>query len=119
MSTAVAGGAAAAASTGAVVVYVTVPSRDVGRKIADSLVESKLAACVNIIPGEVLCPLPPRMWHPVPDQPWQLAWWIAGTECEHYAIFHSAGEAGTKLSLQQCLLCASDGALEHSINLAG
>ncbi|GAB4815006.1 hypothetical protein N2152v2_002052 [Parachlorella kessleri] len=52
MSTAATGSTAgAAASTGAVVVYVTVPSKDVGRKIADSLVESKLAACVNIIPG--------------------------------------------------------------------
>lgn len=40
-----------AADTGAVVVYVTVPNREVGRQIANSLVENKLAACVNIIPG--------------------------------------------------------------------
>lgn len=37
--------------TGAVVVYVTVPDKEAGRKIADHLVENKLAACVNIIPG--------------------------------------------------------------------
>lgn len=42
---------AAASSTGVSLVFVTVPSADVGRKIANSLVESKLAACVNIIPG--------------------------------------------------------------------
>jgi uncharacterized protein involved in tolerance to divalent cations len=46
--------AAVAGDTGAVAVYVTVPNRETGRKIADSLVESKLAACVNIIPGESL-----------------------------------------------------------------
>lgn len=42
---------AAAGSTGVSLVFVTVPSADVGRKIAHSLVENKLAACVNIIPG--------------------------------------------------------------------
>lgn len=31
--------------------YVTVPDKEAGRKIADHLVENKLAACVNIIPG--------------------------------------------------------------------
>lgn len=35
----------------AIVVYVTVPNQDTGEKIAGSLVESKLAACVNIVPG--------------------------------------------------------------------
>ena len=34
-----------------IVVYVTVPSRAVGEQIAQTLVESNLAACVNIIPG--------------------------------------------------------------------
>ena len=33
------------------VVYITVPSREVGQEIATVLVEGKLAACVNIIPG--------------------------------------------------------------------
>jgi periplasmic divalent cation tolerance protein len=33
------------------VVYITVPSRDVGLEIAKILVEGKLAACVNIVPG--------------------------------------------------------------------
>ena len=31
--------------------YVTVPSKKIGERIARTLVESKLAACVNIIPG--------------------------------------------------------------------
>jgi len=33
------------------VVYVTVPTMDVGKKIAKSVVEKKLAACVNLIPN--------------------------------------------------------------------
>ena len=33
-----------------IVVLITVPSRDVGRTIAHSLVEKRLAACVNILP---------------------------------------------------------------------
>lgn len=33
------------------IVWVTVPSTAVGKKIATELVGSKLAACVNIIPG--------------------------------------------------------------------
>eukprot|EP00195_Chlamydomonas_chlamydogama_P015162 CAMPEP_0202912558 /NCGR_PEP_ID=MMETSP1392-20130828/58099_1 /ASSEMBLY_ACC=CAM_ASM_000868 /TAXON_ID=225041 /ORGANISM="Chlamydomonas chlamydogama, Strain SAG 11-48b" /LENGTH=100 /DNA_ID=CAMNT_0049603515 /DNA_START=284 /DNA_END=582 /DNA_ORIENTATION=- len=37
--------------TGAMVVYVTVPSMEVGEALAGKLVESKLAACVNIVPG--------------------------------------------------------------------
>ncbi|PRW61281.1 Nitrogen regulatory PII-like isoform 1 [Chlorella sorokiniana] len=44
---------AAAGGTGVSLVFVTVPSAEVGRKIANSLVENKLAACVNIIPGLV------------------------------------------------------------------
>lgn len=33
-----------------IVVYITVPSREVGQQIASLLVETDLAACVNIIP---------------------------------------------------------------------
>mmetsp|Transcript_13438 Transcript_13438/g.18388 ORF Transcript_13438/g.18388 Transcript_13438/m.18388 type:complete len:112 (-) Transcript_13438:178-513(-) len=32
-------------------VYVTVPDKETGKKIASALLESRLAACVNIIPG--------------------------------------------------------------------
>ncbi|KAG0501887.1 hypothetical protein HPP92_001959 [Vanilla planifolia] len=34
-----------------IVVYVTVPNRDAGVKLANSIVKEKLAACVNIVPG--------------------------------------------------------------------
>ncbi|PRQ21282.1 putative divalent ion tolerance protein, CutA [Rosa chinensis] len=34
-----------------IVVYVTVPNKEVGKKLAESLVREKLAACVNIVPG--------------------------------------------------------------------
>ncbi|CAF2095821.1 protein CutA, chloroplastic [Brassica rapa] len=34
-----------------VVVYVTVPNREAGKKLANSIVQEKLAACVNIVPG--------------------------------------------------------------------
>ncbi|WP_054856629.1 divalent-cation tolerance protein CutA [Vulcanisaeta sp. JCM 16159] len=34
-----------------VIILVTVPSRDVGAEIARSLINNKLAACVNIIDG--------------------------------------------------------------------
>ncbi|WP_252900621.1 divalent cation tolerance protein CutA [Vulcanisaeta sp. JCM 14467] len=34
-----------------IVVLVTVPSKDVGIEIARSLINNKLAACVNIIDG--------------------------------------------------------------------
>jgi periplasmic divalent cation tolerance protein len=37
--------------TGAVIVYVTVPDLEAGEKLGRSLVETKLAACVNIVPG--------------------------------------------------------------------
>ena len=33
------------------VVFVTVPDADVGRKLARAVLEARLAACVNIIPG--------------------------------------------------------------------
>jgi len=33
------------------IAYVTVPNEELGQKIARGLVENKLAACVNIIPG--------------------------------------------------------------------
>lgn len=36
---------------GAIVVLVTCPNREVGEKIARSLVEERLAACVNVVPG--------------------------------------------------------------------
>ena len=32
-----------------IIVYITVPSREVGQQIADALLEGKLVACVNII----------------------------------------------------------------------
>jgi periplasmic divalent cation tolerance protein len=33
-----------------IIVFITVPSREVGQQIADTLLESRLAACVNIVP---------------------------------------------------------------------
>ncbi|WP_243674841.1 divalent-cation tolerance protein CutA [Vulcanisaeta distributa] len=36
---------------GYVIILVTVPNRDVGAEIARSLINNKLAACVNIIDG--------------------------------------------------------------------
>jgi periplasmic divalent cation tolerance protein len=36
-------------------VFVTVPTKEVAHRIAHNLVESKLAACVNIIPGTQPC----------------------------------------------------------------
>mmetsp|Transcript_32332 Transcript_32332/g.82123 ORF Transcript_32332/g.82123 Transcript_32332/m.82123 type:complete len:162 (-) Transcript_32332:416-901(-) len=47
-----AGAAAAGGSdTGAIVVYCTVPNQEVADKLSGVLVEGKLAACVNIVPG--------------------------------------------------------------------
>jgi len=43
--------AGGAGGTGAVVVYVTVPDAATGDKLSGLLVESKLAACVNIVQG--------------------------------------------------------------------
>ncbi|CAM6010505.1 unnamed protein product [Sphagnum balticum] len=37
--------------TPAIVVYVTVPNKETGSKLAHSIIENKLAACVNQIPG--------------------------------------------------------------------
>lgn len=34
-----------------IVVYVTVPNREAGKKLAHSIVKERLAACVNIVPG--------------------------------------------------------------------
>ncbi|KAK8947108.1 hypothetical protein KSP39_PZI006397 [Platanthera zijinensis] len=34
-----------------IVVYVTVPNREAGKKLAESIINEKLAACVNIVPG--------------------------------------------------------------------
>ena len=41
----------AAESIQAIVVLITVPSPEVGGKIARALVEERLAACVNLVPG--------------------------------------------------------------------
>ncbi len=38
-------------ATGVCVILVTCPSRPVGERIGRALVESRLAACVNILPG--------------------------------------------------------------------
>ena len=35
----------------AIIVFITAPSSDVADQIADVLLEGKLAACVNVIPG--------------------------------------------------------------------
>nr|XP_016482037.1 PREDICTED: protein CutA, chloroplastic-like [Nicotiana tabacum] len=34
-----------------IVVYVTVPNKELGKKLAGSIVKEKLAACVNRVPG--------------------------------------------------------------------
>ncbi|KAJ3673712.1 hypothetical protein LUZ60_005704 [Juncus effusus] len=34
-----------------IVVYVTVPNREAGKKLSESIIKEKLAACVNIVPG--------------------------------------------------------------------
>mmetsp|Transcript_34117 Transcript_34117/g.65173 ORF Transcript_34117/g.65173 Transcript_34117/m.65173 type:complete len:169 (-) Transcript_34117:101-607(-) len=47
----VCGAAMPQALPAAVAVYVTVPDKDTGKKVATALIESKLAACVNMIPG--------------------------------------------------------------------
>eukprot|EP00250_Pteridium_aquilinum_P011880 c20364_g1_i4 orf=325-867(-) len=37
--------------TGNIVVYVTVPNKDAGKDLANSIVSARLAACVNQVPG--------------------------------------------------------------------
>lgn len=37
--------------TGNIVVYVTVPNKDAGKDLANSIVNARLAACVNQVPG--------------------------------------------------------------------
>ncbi|PKA59500.1 Protein CutA, chloroplastic [Apostasia shenzhenica] len=44
-------GMAASSTVPSIVVYVTVPNREAGKKLAESIVQEKLAACVNIVPG--------------------------------------------------------------------
>ncbi|XP_054789140.1 protein CutA 1, chloroplastic-like isoform X2 [Prosopis cineraria] len=39
------------ATVPSIVVYVTVPSKDAGKKLAESIVRERLAACVNRVPG--------------------------------------------------------------------
>ncbi|KAF8020525.1 hypothetical protein BT93_G1063 [Corymbia citriodora subsp. variegata] len=34
-----------------IVVYVTVPNKEAGKKLAESIIKERLAACVNIVPG--------------------------------------------------------------------
>ncbi|XP_060958676.1 protein CutA, chloroplastic isoform X2 [Cannabis sativa] len=36
-----------------IVVYVTVPNKEEGKKLAESIVREKLAACVNIVPEQI------------------------------------------------------------------
>ncbi|OEL19805.1 Protein CutA 1, chloroplastic [Dichanthelium oligosanthes] len=42
---------AASTTVPSIVVYVTVPNREAGKKLAGSIISEKLAACVNIVPG--------------------------------------------------------------------
>ncbi|KAF7817014.1 protein CutA, chloroplastic isoform X1 [Senna tora] len=42
---------AAGATVPSIVVYVTVPNKEAGKKLAESIVKEKLAACVNRVPG--------------------------------------------------------------------
>ncbi|KAK8967481.1 hypothetical protein KSP40_PGU015086 [Platanthera guangdongensis] len=44
-------GMAASTIVPSIVVYVTVPNREAGKKLAESIINEKLAACVNIVPG--------------------------------------------------------------------
>ncbi|XP_028802124.1 protein CutA, chloroplastic-like [Neltuma alba] len=39
------------ATVPSIVVYVTVPNKEAGRKLAESIVKERLAACVNRVPG--------------------------------------------------------------------
>ncbi|XP_042437640.1 protein CutA 1, chloroplastic-like isoform X1 [Zingiber officinale] len=42
---------AASTTVPSIVVYVTVPNKDAGIKLAESIIKEKLAACVNRVPG--------------------------------------------------------------------
>ncbi|KAK1288794.1 hypothetical protein QJS10_CPB19g01536 [Acorus calamus] len=42
---------AASSTVPSIVVYVTVPNKEAGKKLAESIVKERLAACVNIVPG--------------------------------------------------------------------
>lgn len=42
---------AASTTVPSIVVYVTVPNKEAGKKLAASIVEERLAACVNRVPG--------------------------------------------------------------------
>lgn len=42
---------AAANAVPSIVVYVTVPNKEAGKKLAASIINERLAACVNIVPG--------------------------------------------------------------------
>ncbi|KAL6648675.1 hypothetical protein ACP70R_012899 [Stipagrostis hirtigluma subsp. patula] len=41
----------ASSTAPSIVVYVTVPNREAGKKLSQSIISEKLAACVNIVPG--------------------------------------------------------------------
>ncbi|GAB2217069.1 hypothetical protein Droror1_Dr00000227 [Drosera rotundifolia] len=43
--------AAASSTVPSIVVYVTVPNKEAGKKLAESIVKERLAACVNRVPG--------------------------------------------------------------------
>ncbi|XP_072982349.1 protein CutA 1, chloroplastic [Typha latifolia] len=46
-----AGMEAASTTVPSIVVYVTVPNREAGKKLSESIITERLAACVNIVPG--------------------------------------------------------------------
>jgi periplasmic divalent cation tolerance protein len=41
----------AEAASGIVLIYATAPSREVARRLADALLDARLIACANILPG--------------------------------------------------------------------
>ncbi|KNA20922.1 hypothetical protein SOVF_047880 [Spinacia oleracea] len=43
--------AATSSTVPCIVVYVTVPNKEAGKKLAESIVKARLAACVNRVPG--------------------------------------------------------------------
>ncbi|OAY81333.1 Protein CutA 1, chloroplastic [Ananas comosus] len=45
------GMAAESSTVPSIVVYVTVPNREAGKKLSESIIKERLAACVNIVPG--------------------------------------------------------------------